>query len=124
MLRHCGFTSVFVVCNIVVLCSLRGGHLFVLLSVIMFDCVLTSVSAVCRGGLGKGQMGSALMGSLRFVCLLTEGPFGCVLIDLLFSHQGSHLCCSCVLMLWLRYYWCLFVECCLWLFSLYGATVL
>ena len=26
--------------------------------------------------LGKGQMGSALMGSLRCLCFLTEGPFG------------------------------------------------
>ena len=25
---------------------------------------------------GKGQMGSALMGSLRISCFLTEGPFG------------------------------------------------
>ena len=26
--------------------------------------------------LGRGQMGSALMGSLRISCFLTEGPFG------------------------------------------------
>ena len=25
---------------------------------------------------GKGQLGSALMGSLQIACLLTEGPFG------------------------------------------------
>ena len=26
--------------------------------------------------IGKGQMGSALMGSLQISCFLTEGPFG------------------------------------------------
>ena len=27
-------------------------------------------------GVGKGQMGSALMGSLQILCFLTEGLFG------------------------------------------------
>ena len=30
----------------------------------------------CREAFGKGQMGSALMGSLQISCFLTEGPFG------------------------------------------------
>ena len=30
----------------------------------------------CDGALGRGQMGSALMGSVHFLCFLTEGPFG------------------------------------------------
>ena len=50
----------------------------------------STILTVLRGplhGLGQGQMGSALRGSLQISCFLTEGPFLGIPLNLLLSSQ-------------------------------------